>query len=120
MCLFALMGSGIGLLIGATMLDVKKALTVSVIVVLSSILLGGFFIRQENLRPWIRWARWTSFIKYSYELTLLNEYDIGSRTFTPTPGSSAFSSNPITGQDILNNLNVETNIWGDVRIRLLL
>jgi ABC-type multidrug transport system permease subunit len=64
-CLFALLGSGIGLLIGATMLDVKKALTVSVIVVLSSVLLGGFFISQENLRVWIRWSRWVSFMKVS-------------------------------------------------------
>ena len=40
MCLFVLMGSGIGLFLGATMVDVKKALTLSTIVVLGSILLG--------------------------------------------------------------------------------
>jgi ABC-type multidrug transport system permease subunit len=40
MCLFVLMGSGIGLLIGAIMVDVKKALTLSTIVVLGSVLLG--------------------------------------------------------------------------------
>jgi ABC-type multidrug transport system permease subunit len=40
MCLFVLMGSGVGLLIGAIMVDVKKALTLSTIVVLGSVLLG--------------------------------------------------------------------------------
>ncbi len=38
--LFVLMGTGIGTLIGAAIVDVKKALTMSVIVVLASILLG--------------------------------------------------------------------------------
>lgn len=113
MCLFALLGSGIGTLVGAVMTDIKKATTISVIIVLSSILLGGFFISQENLREWVRWARWISFIKYTYELTLLNEFDIGSRTFTPSPGGN-FGTGPITGDQILDSLNVETNIWGDI------
>lgn len=38
--LFVLMGTGIGTFIGAAIVDVKKALTMSVIVVLASILLG--------------------------------------------------------------------------------
>jgi ABC-type multidrug transport system permease subunit len=113
-CLFALMGSGFGLFIGATVLDIQKAITLSIIVVLSSVMLGGFFIRQSNLRPWVRWARWISFMKYSFELLLLNEFDVGDQTFTPS-ARSAFTTNPITGDDVLNNLGVETNIWGDVR-----
>ncbi len=115
MCLFALLGSGIGLLIGATVLDVKKALTASVIIVLGSVLLGGFFIAQANLREWIRWARWTSFMKYTYELMLLNEFDLGNQNYTPL-SPSTYNSNPITGNDILNRLNVETTIWADVRL----
>jgi ABC-type multidrug transport system permease subunit len=118
LCLFALLGSGIGLLIGATVLDVKKALTASIIIVLGSVLLGGFFIAQENLRVWIRWARWTSFMKYTYELMLLNEFDLGDQNYTPSTPST-FSSNPITGNDILNRLNVETEIWADVRFSSL-
>lgn len=113
MCLFALLGGSIGTLIGAAMLDIKKATTISIIVVLSSILLGGFFISQQNLQVWVRWARWLSFIKYTYELTLLNEFDIGDRNFTPST-NSLYSSDPITGSDILDHLDVETNIWGDV------
>jgi hypothetical protein len=119
LCLFALLGSGIGLLIGATVLDVKKALTASVIIVLGSVLLGGFFIAQANLRAWIRWARWTSFMKYTYELMLLNEFDLGNQNYTPSTPST-FNSNPITGNDILNRLNVETTIWADVRLSLSL
>jgi len=107
------MGSGIGLLISATVLDTKRAITVSVIIMLSSVLLGGFFISTSTLAVWISWAQWVSYIKYSYELILLNEFDLGSRDFTPSDPSS-YTSNPITGQDILNKANVNTNVWGDV------
>jgi len=95
LCLFTLMGSGIGLLISATVLDTKRAITVSVIIMLSSVLLGGFFISTSTLAVWISWAQWVSYIKYSYELILLNEFDLGSRDFTPSDPSS-YTSNPIT------------------------
>jgi ABC-type multidrug transport system permease subunit len=48
MCLFALMGSGIGLLIGATMVDAKKAVTLSTIAVLGSVLLGTYTATPNN------------------------------------------------------------------------
>jgi hypothetical protein len=143
MCLFVLMGSGIGLLLGAIMIDVKKALTISTIVVLGSVLLGtlsctphthttaltlrvmvspgGFFVSQANLRDYIAWARWISIIKYSYELVLLNEFKLGDESYTPAP-VSVYGTNgeKITGQDVLDHMNIETNIWGDVRLHLLL
>jgi ABC-type multidrug transport system permease subunit len=112
--LFVLMGTGIGTLIGAAIIDVKKALTISVITVLGSILLGGFFISRENLPVWIAWARWVSIVKYSYELVLLNEFQLShGLTFTPAV-PSAYTSNPITGDDVLNHYGVETKVWADV------
>lgn len=114
MWLFVLLGTGIGTLIGAAIVDMKKALTLSVIVVLGSILLGGFFINRENLPVWIAWARWLSIVKYSYELTMLNEFDLSKGLkFTPSDPSS-YSSNPITGDDILDKYGVETKVWADV------
>ncbi len=62
--LFVLMGGSLGLLIGAVVVQMKQALTLSVIVALGSILLGGFFVARENLPVWISWARWISPIKY--------------------------------------------------------
>jgi ABC-type multidrug transport system permease subunit len=87
--LFTLMGGSIGLFLSATVLDVKKALTLTVIVVLGSVLLGGFFISAENLPVWIAWARWISFMKYAYEAVLINEFDLSQgQTFTPSSPSS--------------------------------
>lgn len=118
--LFTLMGGSIGLFISATVLDVKKALTLTVIVVLGSVLLGGFFISAENLPVWIAWARWISFMKYAYEAVLINEFDLSQgQTFIPSnPSSYDEITNPatqrITGSMVLNKFNVETNIWGDI------
>jgi hypothetical protein len=80
---------------------------------------GGFFISQNNLKVWIAWARWISFMKYCYELVLLNEFKVGNETFAPAP-ISAYGPDvqEITGQDVLDHLNVETYIWADVRLLL--
>jgi hypothetical protein len=78
---------------------------------------GGFFISKRTLREWIIWARWTSFMKYTYELALLNEYQVGDETFTPAAVNSQYATNltggVITGDAVLDHTNVETKIWAD-------
>jgi hypothetical protein len=46
---------------------------------------------------------------------LLNEFDLGDQNYTPS-SPSTYNSNPITGDDVLDRLNVETTIWADVRL----
>jgi hypothetical protein len=78
---------------------------------------GGFFISKYTLREWVTWARWVSFMKYSYELVLINEYDIGDETFTPAAVNSQYATNTtggvITGDAVLDRYNVETELWAD-------
>jgi hypothetical protein len=138
-CMLAVFSSVIGLLIGATVPDMSKAMVLSVIILLVTILLGtlcpfvpteqggfrltttsclgGFFISRRTLRDWIFWARWTSFMKYTYELALLNEYHIGHDTFTPSTVNSQYATDltdgVITGEAVLDHANVETKIWAD-------
>ncbi len=78
---------------------------------------GGFFVSQDNLKVWIAWARWISFMKYSYELVLINEFALShDQTFTPAATRSAYNSvgAPITGGQVLDHYGVETNWWGDL------
>lgn len=140
LCLFTLLGSGLGLIVGAAIPNMQQAITISVIFILSSIILGtsplvranwrrlievahrlnscagGFFLSQQSLRVWIAWARWISIIKYSYELLLLTEYQVGDDTYTPAAVNNQYptTGGVITGDDVLDYLNVETNIWADV------
>ncbi|ELR21489.1 ABC transporter, ATPbinding domain containing protein [Acanthamoeba castellanii str. Neff] len=116
-CMLAVFSSVMGLLIGTTIPDMSKAMVLSVIILLVTILLGGFFISRRTLRDWIFWARWTSFMKYTYELALLNEYHIGHDTFTPSTVNSQYATDltggVITGEAVLDHANVETKIWAD-------
>eukprot|EP01087_Luapelamoeba_hula_P022636 TRINITY_DN8165_c0_g1_i1.p1 TRINITY_DN8165_c0_g1~~TRINITY_DN8165_c0_g1_i1.p1 ORF type:complete len:719 (-),score=140.48 TRINITY_DN8165_c0_g1_i1:90-2246(-) len=112
--LMVIMGGSIGIAISAYFLDLNKGITFSIIIILISLLLGGFFINRDNLPIWIAWARWISLVKYSYESLLINEFKLAKDvTFSPS-NPSEYTSNPITGQDVLDHLGVETTIWGDV------
>lgn len=56
-------------------------------------------------------------MKYSYELALLNEYQIGDDTFTPDPVNSQYATElvdgVIPGEAVLDHYDVETKIWAD-------
>eukprot|EP01087_Luapelamoeba_hula_P002611 TRINITY_DN1228_c0_g1_i2.p1 TRINITY_DN1228_c0_g1~~TRINITY_DN1228_c0_g1_i2.p1 ORF type:complete len:769 (+),score=143.42 TRINITY_DN1228_c0_g1_i2:107-2308(+) len=109
--LFVLLGSSLGLFISAVFMDMRQSLTITIIALLASVLLGGFFV--QGLPVWIAWARWCSFIKYGYEALLINEFKLGKDVTFHNDNPSAYTERPITGDDILDKLNVETTIWGD-------
>jgi len=139
MWLNTLMGGSVGLLISASIINVKQALTISVILLLGSVLLGGFFVSGSSIPVWIAWARWLSMLKYAYEALLINEFQLSGQTFTPSNPSSYFANvttgdtitglflpslfslistvltqNSVTGTMILDHFHVETTIWGDI------
>ena len=58
-------------------MDAQKALVIAVVVMLSAMLLGGFYI--QNLPSWIGWAQWVSFLSYSFEALLTLEFTPESR-----------------------------------------
>ena len=53
-------------------MDAPKALTVSVLVMLTSMLLGGFYVRK--LPFWLTWAENLSFITFAYDAMLRLEF----------------------------------------------
>eukprot|EP00884_Botryococcus_braunii_P008026 jgi/Botrbrau1/17224/Bobra.0621s0002.1 len=57
-----------GLLIGATVMDAKTAQMVASILMLTLMLVGGFYV--NNIPAWIAWMKYLSFIYYGYNLLL--------------------------------------------------
>eukprot|EP00898_Chlorokybus_atmophyticus_P003217 jgi/Chlat1/3897/Chrsp26S04180 len=57
-----------GLWMGATFKDVKQATTVSSVITLTLLLVGGFYVRQ--VPAWLEWLKWLSYIYYSYRILL--------------------------------------------------
>jgi len=66
-------GEAIGLLVGASILDLQKALTVMTVGMLFLMLLGGFFV--ENIPPFVSWAKYLSPFKYAFDSSLQLVFD---------------------------------------------
>lgn len=68
----ALTLQSLGLFVGAAMNDFQRSLVVAVVVFLSSMLLGGYYV--QRLSSWIDWTKYASFITYSFDLALQFEF----------------------------------------------
>lgn len=64
-CLLSVLaGESIGLLLGASVLDVERGMVVMTVVSLGLMVIGGFFVRQ--VPRWLLWLGYLSPFKYSY------------------------------------------------------
>ncbi|XP_042424354.1 ABC transporter G family member 22-like [Zingiber officinale] len=64
---------GLGLAIGASIMNIKKATTLASVTVMTFMLAGGFFVKR--VPAFISWLRYLSFNYYSYRLLLKVQYD---------------------------------------------
>ncbi|MCO5614053.1 hypothetical protein L7F22_068334 [Adiantum nelumboides] len=63
---------GVGLLIGATLMDVKKATTFGSVLVIALMLAAGFFV--QHTPKCVAWIKYFSFQSYCYKLLLKIQY----------------------------------------------
>ena len=73
MLLTMFVSQSLGLLVGAVIQNYRTALSFTTVLVLSIMLVGGFYVR--NIPIWIRWARYLSFIYYGYGQLLKIEFN---------------------------------------------
>ncbi|XP_052488883.1 ABC transporter G family member 22 isoform X3 [Gossypium raimondii] len=70
LCIVA--AQGLGLAIGATLMDLKRATTLASVTVMTFMLAGGFFV--EKVPVFISWIRYLSFNYHTYKLLLKVQY----------------------------------------------
>ncbi|KAF7818886.1 ABC transporter G family member 22-like isoform X1 [Senna tora] len=63
---------GLGLAIGATLMDLKRATTLASVTVMTFMLAGGFFVKEVPI--FIAWIRYMSFNYHTYKLLLKVQY----------------------------------------------
>jgi hypothetical protein len=63
--LCVLSGESMGLLIGATVMDFQKAITLMTVVSLALMVVGGFFV--ANIPAFMSWVKYLSAFKYSFD-----------------------------------------------------
>merc|ERR1711862_535452 len=66
--LSVLAGEAIGLMVGASILDMQKAMAYMTVGTLGLMLVGGFFV--QDIPAWISWTRYLSPFKYSFDASL--------------------------------------------------
>ncbi|XP_076917685.1 ABC transporter G family member 22-like [Bidens hawaiensis] len=71
LCIVA--AQGLGLAIGATLTDLKKATTLASVTVMAFMLAGGYFVK--NVPIFIAWLRYLSFNYHTYRLLLKVQYE---------------------------------------------
>ncbi|KAK7268156.1 hypothetical protein RIF29_20843 [Crotalaria pallida] len=71
LCIVA--AQGLGLAIGATLMDLKRATTLASVTVMTFMLAGGFFV--ERVPIFISWIRYMSFNYHTYKLLLKVQYE---------------------------------------------
>ncbi|XP_061372104.1 ABC transporter G family member 22 isoform X2 [Gastrolobium bilobum] len=71
LCIVA--AQGLGLAIGATLMDLKRATTLASVTVMTFMLAGGFFVKKVPI--FISWIRYISFNYHTYKLLLKVQYE---------------------------------------------
>lgn len=67
-----LVSQGLGLALGAVLMDVKQATTLASVTMLVFLLAGGYYI--EHIPPFISWLKYVSFSHYCYRLLVGVQY----------------------------------------------
>ncbi|XP_059646546.1 ABC transporter G family member 22 isoform X2 [Cornus florida] len=71
LCIIA--AQGLGLAIGATLMDLKRATTLASVTVMTFMLAGGYFVKTVPV--FISWLRYLSFNYHTYKLLLKVQYE---------------------------------------------
>lgn len=67
-----LVSQGLGLALGAILMDLKQATTLSSVIMLVFLLAGGYYI--QRIPPFISWLKYISFSHYCYKLLVEVQY----------------------------------------------
>lgn len=114
-------GEAIGLMVGASIYDMEKAMTTMTVISLALMLLGGFFV--ENVPSWLEWGKFLSPFKYSFDASRLLIFDED----IPCDGSGALEilcggSNEglVSADDVTEFLGVQGTVGFNLGMLLLL
>lgn len=124
--LIVIVSQSIGLALSAAVLDVRKAQVIAAVIVLGSMLIGGYYVDPENLPRFIKPLRYLSYIKYGFEALVRNDvlgqtYSCVANGQTHTVYSNNGKECPVTGRDVLRGAQIDDglSIAGNVGVLIL-
>lgn len=69
-----MVSQGLGLALGAILMDLKQATTLASVTMLVFLLVGGYYI--HHIPPFIAWLKYISFSHYCYKLLVGVQYSV--------------------------------------------
>ncbi|KAK7343882.1 hypothetical protein VNO77_12982 [Canavalia gladiata] len=102
-----LVSQGIGLALGAILMDVKQATTLASVTMLVFLLAGGYYIQE--MPSFIGWLKYISFSHYCYKLLVGVQYE-GNEVYECGPGLHC----RIRDFPAIKCLGLDNNMWLDV------
>jgi len=113
-------GEAIGLMVGASIYDLERAMSVMTVVALALMLLGGFFI--DNVPSWLVWCKFISPFKYSFDASrqLIFDRDVpcdGSGALASLCGGSSEGS--VTPEEVIEFLSIQGSVGFNVGLLLV-
>lgn len=114
-------GEAIGLMVGASIYDMERAMTIMTVVSLALMLLGGFFV--ANVPTWLNWGKFVSPFKYSFDASRQLIFDRN----IPCDGSGTLESlcaendqGSIPPEDIIDFLNIQGSVGFNVGLLIVI
>ncbi|KAL9424801.1 hypothetical protein AB3S75_031840 [Citrus x aurantiifolia] len=107
-----LVAQGLGLAIGAILMDVKQATTLASVTTLVFLMAGGYYVQQ--IPPFIIWLKYLSYSYYCYKMLLGIQYDDDDYYACSKGELCRVADYPAVRSMGLNNL------WADVCIMALM
>lgn len=102
-----LVSQGIGLALGAILMDVKQATSLASVTMLVFLLAGGYYIQQ--MPAFIAWLKYISFSHYCYKLLVGVQYSV-NEVYECGPGLHC----RVRDFPAIKCLELEDTMWGDV------
>ncbi|XP_076315954.1 uncharacterized protein LOC143228614 [Tachypleus tridentatus] len=112
----------VGLLVGATCVDLQVSVTVSALYSLSTMLFGGFY--TKSIPSWLMWLRYLSIVHYAFNNMQMVEFG-GGVPIRCAPHYSQFeacrhgNSSVILLEDIINHQGMWLPLWANTIILLI-
>ncbi|XP_022246698.1 ABC transporter G family member 14-like [Limulus polyphemus] len=117
-----IVAQSVGLLVGATCVDLQVSVTVSALYSLSTMLFGGFY--AKSIPSWLLWLRYLSIVHYAFNNMQIVEFG-GGVPISCAPHYSQFeacrhgNSSVILLEDIIDHQGMWLPLWANTLILLI-
>ncbi|XP_060083424.1 uncharacterized protein LOC132562686 [Ylistrum balloti] len=111
-------GQSIGLFLGIACMDIRRAMTIATVCIMTTMLLGGFYTR--HLPFWLSWLKYISFLYYTFHCLMSLEFTdalpvlcASSTNISESQFSSCLHHNVTTipSQEVLQFFGIDWPFW---------